>query len=105
MNRRSYKGEVMMKPFCITLPPSCHIWLYVSVVEPGKPAWKKIREQFGDRVFLEDGHLDREEMGRLVFSDANKRRQLNAITHPEIRNAMFWEIFLYFLKGWLVFLV
>ena len=71
------------------------------MVEPGKPAWKQIREQFGEEMFLEDGHLDRVQMGRLVFSDAVKRRQLNAITHPEIRNAMFWEIFLYFLKGWL----
>ena len=73
---------------------------YVSpVVQPGKPAWKKIREQFGAEVFLDDGNLDRAKMGEMVFSDADKRKQLNAITHPEIRKAMFWEIFLYFLKG------
>lgn len=50
-------------------------------------------------MLLEDGHLNREEMGRHIFSDENKRKQLNAITHPEIRNAMFWEILFYFLKG------
>ncbi|KAK7110464.1 dephospho-CoA kinase-like [Littorina saxatilis] len=71
-----------------------------DVVEPGKPAWKKIKETFGDEMLLEDGHLNREEMGRHIFSDENKRKQLNAITHPEIRNAMFWEILFYFLKGY-----
>lgn len=69
------------------------------VVQPGQPAWKKIREQFGNNVFLEDGQLDRDEMARLVFSDASKREQLNRIMHPEIRKMMIWYIFLFFLKG------
>ncbi|KAL8563256.1 hypothetical protein ACOMHN_046839 [Nucella lapillus] len=71
-----------------------------DVVEPGRPAWKKIREQFGEDMCLEDGQLDRAKLGSLVFSDASKRRQLNSITHPEIRSAMFWKIFLCFIKGY-----
>nr|KAG5705171.1 hypothetical protein BaRGS_030888 [Batillaria attramentaria] len=71
-----------------------------DVVQPGKAAWHKIREQFGDEVFLDDGHLDREKMGRIVFADNNMRKRLNAITHPEIRKAMMWKIFVCFLKGY-----
>jgi dephospho-CoA kinase len=35
-------------------------------VEINKPAWKKIKAQFGDSVFLENGELNREALGRLV---------------------------------------
>ena len=37
------------------------------VVEPGKPAWKKIRQEFGDEVFNEDETLDREKLGQVRF--------------------------------------
>ncbi|XP_076460541.1 dephospho-CoA kinase-like [Babylonia areolata] len=70
-----------------------------DVVQPGKRAWKKIREEFGEKVFLSDGQLDREALGREIFFDANKRKQLNAITHPEIRNMMVLQLFYCFLKG------
>ena len=68
-------------------------------MEPGKPAWKRIKDTFGEEILLEDGRLNREELGRQVFSDETKRKQLNAITHPEIRKTMFWEIIFCFLKG------
>lgn len=70
-----------------------------DVVEPGTPAWQKIRDEFGEEVFLDDGQLNREELGRIVFTDGGLRKRLNAITHPEIRRAMLWKIFVYFLKG------
>lgn len=54
------------------------------VVEPGSVAHSKIRERFGETVFLEDGSLDREELGQIVFSDENERRWLNELTHPLI---------------------
>ncbi|PVD30234.1 hypothetical protein C0Q70_09496 [Pomacea canaliculata] len=71
-----------------------------DVVKPGLPAWCKIREEFGGDVFLEDGQLNREEMGRIIFSDSTRRKQLNAITHPEIRKAILWQLLICFLKGY-----
>lgn len=71
----------------------------VAVVEPGKPAWKKIREGFGTDVFHDDGTLDRTKLGDLIFNDVEKRKKLNAITHPHIYREMYWQTLKYFLQG------
>ena len=55
-----------------------------EVVEPGQPALEEIRAAFGDDVFAEDGRLDRASMRKLVFSDHESRRRLEAILHPRI---------------------
>ncbi|MCC5868387.1 MAG: dephospho-CoA kinase [Gammaproteobacteria bacterium] len=56
-----------------------------EVVAPGSPALEEIRGQFGHEVFAADGSLDRARMRELVFADAARRRQLEAILHPRIR--------------------
>ena len=43
-----------------------------------------IRNAFGDGIFFCDGTLNRRELGSLVFADAHRRAQLNAILHPMI---------------------
>jgi dephospho-CoA kinase len=53
-----------------------------EVVMPNTDGWARIRDAFGPDVFQENGELDREKMGAIVFSNAEKRSQLNAITHP-----------------------
>jgi dephospho-CoA kinase len=55
-----------------------------DVVRPGEPALAEIVDAFGAEVLLPDGTLDRKRLGALVFADADKRRRLNAITHPRI---------------------
>jgi len=69
-------------------------------VEPGKSAWKLIIGHFGVDVLLQDGHIDRPKLGRIVFEDAGKRHLLNICTHPYIQRAMLWEAVKFFLKGW-----
>lgn len=44
----------------------------------------QIRERFGIGVIDEDGEMDRAAVGRLVFADAEARRDLEAIVHPAI---------------------
>ena len=56
-----------------------------EVVEPGEPALARIAEEFGGEVLRPDGALDRKALGAVVFGDADRRRRLEAITHPEIR--------------------
>lgn len=56
-----------------------------EVVEPGEPALSRIVEEFGRAVLRPDGTLDRKALGTVVFGDADRRRRLEAITHPEIR--------------------
>lgn len=56
-----------------------------EVVEPGTPALAAIEERFGCDVLRADGTLDRPALGRIVFSDAAARADLNAIVHPAVR--------------------
>lgn len=71
-----------------------------KVVEIGEPAYFKVKEVFGGEVFHEDGQLNREQLGTIIFNDSTKRMQLNSILHPAIKKRMLWEIFIYFLKGY-----
>lgn len=54
------------------------------VVEPNKPAWHDIIHGFGETVLRDDGTVDRERLGRVVFSDPVKRQQLEQIVHPKV---------------------
>ena len=56
-----------------------------NVVEPGKAAWEDIRDTFGSGVLSNDGTVDRKKLGEIVFNDEEKRKALNNITHPRIR--------------------
>lgn len=69
------------------------------MVEPGQSANTKIRKRFGDEVFHADGQLNRDKVGQIIFHDEEKRKQLNAIVHPEVQKLMMWQIFLHFLRG------
>jgi dephospho-CoA kinase len=55
-----------------------------EVVEPGTPALARIAEEFGPGMLTPEGALDRARLGAVVFSDADRRRRLEAITHPAI---------------------
>lgn len=71
-----------------------------KVVEPGKPAWHKILQEFGPDVFLSNKQLDRSKLGDLIFNDVEKRKKLNAITHPDIYREIYWQTFKYFVQGY-----
>ena len=55
-----------------------------EVVAPGTDGAAAIAATFGARFFDASGALDRKALGRLVFSDPEARRRLEAITHPRI---------------------
>jgi dephospho-CoA kinase len=56
-----------------------------EVVEPGQPAWHEIVAEFGRDVVSPDGTLDRKKLGAIVFANPERRKRLEAITHPAIR--------------------
>ncbi len=56
-----------------------------EVVAPGGPAWRAIVAAFGRNLLQPDDTLDRARLGALVFTDPDKRRQLEKITHPAIQ--------------------
>jgi dephospho-CoA kinase len=55
-----------------------------EVVEPGTDGLAAIAREFGDAVIGPDGGLDRPALGAIIFSDAEARLKLNAITHPAV---------------------
>ncbi len=59
-----------------------------EVVRPSRPALEEIRDRFGTGVLAPDGTLDRGALARLIFSDPEARRDLNAIMHPRIFEAI-----------------
>ena len=62
-----------------------------EVVEPGQPALARIRAMFGEGVITDSGELDRRALRDIVFSDSEKREQLEALLHPLIRDAAFQQ--------------
>ncbi len=62
------------------------------VVAPGQPALAEIAAAFGNRYLLPDGQLDRAALRELVFADTDKRKALEAITHPRIRKELIRQL-------------
>ena len=56
-----------------------------EVVGPGQPALATIAAEFGPDVVTADAALDRKRLGAIVFANPERRRRLEAITHPAIR--------------------
>ncbi|MEE0509716.1 MAG: dephospho-CoA kinase [Peptococcaceae bacterium] len=55
-----------------------------EIMEPGSSVLDEVRMTFGEAVFQADGSLNRQALGRFVFSDREARQKLDAITHPAI---------------------
>jgi dephospho-CoA kinase len=56
-----------------------------EVVEPGQPALAQVATEFGHDVVTASGALDRKRLGAIIFANPERRRRLEAITHPAIR--------------------
>ena len=56
-----------------------------ELVEPGQPALDEIISTFGSEAITTDGHLDRDYMRQLIFTDSGRKSQPDAIPHPRIR--------------------
>ncbi len=53
-----------------------------DLMEPEKPAWKKIVAHFGKKILNEDKTIDRSQLGKIIFSEEKERRFLNELIHP-----------------------
>jgi len=53
-----------------------------DLMEPEKPAWKKIVAHFGKKILNEDKTINRSRLGKIIFSDEKERRFLNELIHP-----------------------
>jgi dephospho-CoA kinase len=58
-----------------------------DVVAPGQPLLARIAARFGAQVVAADGSLDRRVLRDIVFAEPKARTDLEALTHPAIREA------------------
>ena len=56
-----------------------------EVVAKGTTGLEEVVAAFGPEILTDDGELDRPAMGAIVFADAEKRRVLEGIIHPRVR--------------------
>lgn len=63
-----------------------------TLMEPGQKAYKKIVEAFGTHILSEDRTIDRACLGKIVFGDAGRLEQLNAIVHPAVKEYIIADI-------------
>ncbi|XP_035757241.1 dephospho-CoA kinase domain-containing protein isoform X2 [Egretta garzetta] len=71
-----------------------------EVVQPHFKAYRQIVHYFGTEILLENGEINREALGNIIFSHPGKRQLLNSITHPEIQKEMLKQILKYFVLGY-----
>ena len=59
-----------------------------ELVQPHKPAWNELIRAFGKEILQEDGFIHRKKLADKVFADPKKRKLLNQILHPRIKEEM-----------------
>jgi dephospho-CoA kinase len=80
---KSTVSEILRGLGCVVLDADV---MAREVVEPGQPALAAIAQEFGPDVLRADGTLDRKRLGAIVFADPERRKRVEAITHPAIRD-------------------
>jgi dephospho-CoA kinase len=56
-----------------------------EVIAQGTAGLEQIRSTFGNTIFDADGTLDRKALGEIVFNNPEKRKLLESIVHPLVR--------------------
>jgi len=69
-----------------------------DVIEPGGAAYEEVVAAFGDGI-LEDGRVDRDRLGSIVFRDEAARERLNGIVHPRIQQVIAERVSEYMEEG------
>jgi dephospho-CoA kinase len=59
-----------------------------ELMAPGTTAYSRVIEAFGAEILSGDGMIDRRRLGSIVFASEKKRRRLESIMHPAIRDAI-----------------
>lgn len=59
-----------------------------EAVRPGSAGLAAVRDRFGSQLLTPDDQLDRVALGRLVFRDPASRKDLEAIIHPIVYEAL-----------------
>ena len=55
-----------------------------NIIKKDSAVYKKIINEFGNKIIGKNKNIDREKLGNIVFNNDNKLKKLNSIMHPII---------------------
>jgi dephospho-CoA kinase len=65
-----------------------------QALDPGGPAYHETVVHFGNSILDQNGYIDRKELGRIVFSDKEKRLWLESVIHPYVQSQVAqWRLY------------
>ncbi|GAB4368030.1 MAG: dephospho-CoA kinase [Deltaproteobacteria bacterium] len=59
-----------------------------EILEPDREVFREVVRRFGTEILSPNGRIDRRRLGELVFRDPAARADLEALTHPAIREGI-----------------
>jgi len=63
-----------------------------EITEPSGSAFEDILSEFGSEILDEKGLINRKRMREIIFDDQSKKKILEEIIHPKVRDEMFKRI-------------
>ena len=81
------KSHVRAQFEALGVPTSDADTLAPEVVLPGTPGFDAVVNTFGRDILDPSGAIDRKALGAIVFADPARRKALEAIVHPAVREA------------------
>lgn len=65
-----------------------------TLMEPGQSIYNEIVKNFGREILKEKApyEIDRQKLGDIVFSDKDKLKLLDSISHPAVKKNILWQI-------------
>lgn len=57
-----------------------------EAVAPNSPILKTIQQRYGEQILLDDGNLNRQKLGEIIFSNSQERRWVESLIHPYVRH-------------------
>jgi dephospho-CoA kinase len=63
-----------------------------DLVKQGSPLLDKIKDYFGNTIILKSGELDRKQLRQIVFKDKTKKRWLEELLHPAIKQLLLEQL-------------
>lgn len=63
-----------------------------EIVEVGTPGLEQVVNAFGSEIVTVEGSLDRKKLGEIIFSDEEKRKKLNKVLSPFLKEAILTQI-------------
>jgi dephospho-CoA kinase len=64
-----------------------------GLLAAGTKTCLKIVEAFGEQILAPDGEIDRKKLGRIIFSNPEKRARLNQLTHHDVGAEILRQVF------------